>query len=493
MAARPGQRLWAYHERASFSDGHAPEGPVPLDWARQPRPLRCYEGCPRLELPALDAATCVAGPSALDLRALAFLLGTSSGVSQRSGSEAAPLLRRCAPSAGNLHPVETYLVSFGVAGVPDGVHHYDVAGHTLEWRARALPGAAVGRVLVAFALVPARTAWKYGLRSLRSALLDLGHLSAALEEACALLGWRHEPAAVSGRRLARWLGTNRRQDRRRAPREWALVAAACGPAPAPERLEQELRASASRLCWQGRVSPSEPAFELSPPLATALRALRRPRAPRGGSDPQPEVALESPRVRRARMIHVLTRRSARAFGSHAWARDDLRALVQTLERGASRVATASVPLATLVFVNDVRGVPPGLLALEDDQRPRPPWGPHLTREPDPETGLLRLARGDPRAALRRLALGQPLAGDAAVVLAFLACFDGLATHAEHYTEAFLLAGRRAHAAYLWATACDQAACGLGGFDDALAHQLLGVSATRWRVLYLVALGSPLMA
>jgi hypothetical protein len=495
MSARSGargRRLWTYHEAASFAPGHVPEVPQTLDWERQPSLFRRYEGCDRLTLPPLDRswlADDVERARVPDLASLAWLLGASSGVSERTAGAHAPLVRRCAPSAGNLHPLETYIVVGGIAGLPDGVYHYDVANHTLERRALAPlpPPAGAPLLLVAVTSILARAAWKYGPRALRSAVLDGGHLAAALEHACLLLGWRATPARLNGRTLVRLLGVARAADRGQTPAERPLFATRCEFGARRAATPSGLRAWSRTLRWQGRVARSERRFVLAPHVQRAWQALgtptRRVRAIQARGDTRVLGVDE-----RLQLAHdVFARRSARAFEPTALGGAEWRSLGEVLVPRAPG-------LHVLALVCEGQEPAPGLHVLE----PRPAaraslraaLGTHLSWDAAPVSGWLHLTAGNPRGILARLALGQTLAGEAALTLLLLADLAGLDRQPSGYVECLLEAGRRGHAAYLWATRRGLAACGLGGFDDGLAHELLGTVRARWRVLYLLALGKP---
>jgi hypothetical protein len=86
-------------------------------------------------------------------------------------------LRRV-PSAGGRYPVDALLVGEGWA------RRYDPIAHALAGPDPVPDGPAAVRLC----LVPARTVWRYGPRSLPVLLLDLGHAVAALLAAAAALG-----------------------------------------------------------------------------------------------------------------------------------------------------------------------------------------------------------------------------------------------------------------------------------------------------------------
>ena len=117
------------------------------------------------------------------LTALSYLLWACSGVTGGS------LLHRAAPSAGALHPVDTYISVQNVTGLAAGVWRYHPQLHALESVAPGpSPVAALGKacmmqpavlrapVVFFWAAVPYRTVWKYGLRGYRDIFLDAGHI-----------------------------------------------------------------------------------------------------------------------------------------------------------------------------------------------------------------------------------------------------------------------------------------------------------------------------
>jgi SagB-type dehydrogenase family enzyme len=124
-------------------------------------------------------------PSPLDASLLATLLYLTAGVTRvaaRSGG--ARVFFRAAMSAGNLHPVEVYVIAGpGVDGVPAGVHHFAPLeiGLTELRRGdfRAVLSVSAPVVLVLTGLVW-RTTWKYGERGWRHLYWDAGTMLANL-------------------------------------------------------------------------------------------------------------------------------------------------------------------------------------------------------------------------------------------------------------------------------------------------------------------------
>lgn len=119
-------------------------------------------------------------PRGLILSQVSQLLWAAQGVTGPGGL-------RSAPSAGALHPLETFLVAGEVEGLPPGVYRYEPERHALRSmasgdRREPLARAALGQSWVAAApaaLVIAaeysRTTGKYGERGRRYVHMEVGH------------------------------------------------------------------------------------------------------------------------------------------------------------------------------------------------------------------------------------------------------------------------------------------------------------------------------
>jgi len=126
----------------------------------------------------------------------------------RAVDEYAPgivLLKKGAPSAGGLHPVEAYVLVQRVDGIAPGLYHYHPAAHALE-PIREMDSAelenlaktclggqpyfAEAHVVVALTGRFARNFWKYRnhAKAYRAVILDAGHLSQTLYLAATELG-----------------------------------------------------------------------------------------------------------------------------------------------------------------------------------------------------------------------------------------------------------------------------------------------------------------
>jgi len=157
----------------------------------------------------------------LALAELATLLADAYGIARHHGAlhDGTFCQMRTAPSAGGLFPLELYVMTQNVEGLPDGVHHYDVRAHALT---AVDPGAALPtiepfmltypflanvNVIVFLAAVFRRSQKKYGPRGYRYILLEAGHVAQSL---CLCATERGLGSLCMGgfrdARLNRWLG-----------------------------------------------------------------------------------------------------------------------------------------------------------------------------------------------------------------------------------------------------------------------------------------------
>lgn len=135
-------------------------------------------------------------PAPLALAQLAALLWAAQGATARQG----PYLLRTAPSAGALYPLETYVFSNRVEGLPQGWLHFRPSDFSLEVvregdDAEALARACLGQRFLAEAAatfvwtaLPGRSTWKYGDRAARYVGLDIGHAAQNLLLGAVALG-----------------------------------------------------------------------------------------------------------------------------------------------------------------------------------------------------------------------------------------------------------------------------------------------------------------
>jgi SagB-type dehydrogenase family enzyme len=134
--------------------------------------------------------------ASLSLDVLALLIFATQGITGKRGD----IMFRAAPSAGALHPIETYIHANRVAGLDCGIYHLNSVRQALElirpgdW-GRQLAGAALGQDMISdgaalfiWTAIAGRSKWKYHERAYRYIYLDAGHIGQNLYLAATALG-----------------------------------------------------------------------------------------------------------------------------------------------------------------------------------------------------------------------------------------------------------------------------------------------------------------
>jgi len=124
-------------------------------------------------------------PAPLALTDLSSLLWGTQGVTKKDFST----WYRTVPSAGALHPIDTYLVVNRVEGLDPGIYFLDVAGFSLEARKKGDFSLAIARAALeqemaraaaavfVWVAVVERSRQKYRQRAYRYIYLDCGHIA----------------------------------------------------------------------------------------------------------------------------------------------------------------------------------------------------------------------------------------------------------------------------------------------------------------------------
>ena len=156
-----------------------------LDLTNQPSAVKSYRSATTLAMPrnvvptSLSALSVLSGivsaEQRIDDELLSTLLFLAAGITRGIRSPTgAPVWFRTAMSAGNLHPIELYVIR-------DGVWHYDPLGHRLALvrapRSRVPPSEGAHIVVTG---IPFRTCWKYSQRGYRHLFWDAGTVLANL-------------------------------------------------------------------------------------------------------------------------------------------------------------------------------------------------------------------------------------------------------------------------------------------------------------------------
>lgn len=521
--------LLAYHARTKHRFEAFAEGPGQLDWDAQPAAFRHYVGAPQLALPLSGTryerfyGQLPQKPKnaiAADLDSLGALLELSFGISAWKSWGPSRWALRCNPSSGNLHPVEAYVLSAGLPGVGDGLHHYDPENHALE--GRALRPADGGQWLaVGLSSVMWREAWKYGERAFRYCQLDVGHAIAALSYAAALLGWQVEVLALPGATLAHCLGLDRADDfpptryayTENEEPEVLLALHAPGLAAPPVAALADWLQSA---VWQGRPSQIDPAPGYRWPLvsqaAAASRLLRS--TPQKAQFPDYPPLPAHPSQQGAAEI-IRQRRSGQRFDPKFTLDKAVfyRLLDATLPRPQAPFdGQQGVPaIHLLLFVLRVDGLPSGLYLLPRTPQAAAELPARLGQTDTRFAGQCPVASVDPacpahlglsllaplglqemQRLARSLSCHQDIAATSAFSLGMLGDFANIAVDAAQYRILLREAGLIGQVLYLEAEAAGLRGTGIGCFFDDPVHQAFGINDPRWQSVYHFTVGTPII-
>lgn len=435
-----------------------------LDPRNAPAPFKEYRGLHEVALPrdletsSLPATAVLSGrrgerrePDAALVSTLLFL---AAGVTRAVGPPGRRIFFRAAMSAGNLHPVEVYLLvgEGGVEGIDAGVYHFSPLSFTLtplrEGDHRGALGVAAPLAVILTG-IPWRTTWKYGERGWRHLYWDAGTILANLLAGADAHGLEHRTAlGFDDEALQRLLGLD-------GITEMPLAIVPIGPpggeptTPGLEPLSVDIAPVAPRPIRL----PMVEAAQSDGILATeAIEAWRKAGSEMARSAPR-EVATDHRSEDTIEQV-VLRRGSTRRMKRHTVSADHLEWPMAAATRS---VGLDVVPGGTLLdhFVN--------VHAVEG-------FDPSAYRYTGNGLELLRLVE-NPREASASLTLGQPLGGESAYTVFHCAVLDPIfeSLGSRGYRVAQLEAGVVSGRLSLCAFALGMGATGLTFFDDPVSR------------------------
>lgn len=444
-----------------------PERLVPyrrLDPSNAPRPFKEYPGLetkalpPRLVESGRPASEVLSGRNGratkLDADLLATLLYLAGGVTRASGPPGRETYFRASMSAGNLHPVEIYVIAGPqVEGIPAGVHHFSPlsfgltglrSGDLRGWIGTSAP---VALVLTGIAW---RTTWKYGERGWRHLYWDAGTILANLAAAAHAHGLAVEVlSGFDDHRVSRLVDVD------------GVDEVALAVVPIGEGAEEPPEVASLERVGH-RVAPVAPRPIHLPLLVEAQQegVLRQEevsgwrRLAGGATDPAP-ASVEPPGGTRPDTIEeVILRRGSTRVMRRASVPEE--ALVWAMAAATRRTGLDAAPEGTLLEhylnIHDVAGVKAGSYRWSGG-------------------GLELLDHFAPlREVTARLCLDQPLGGDSAYTVFHCAQLDRIldALGSRGYRAAQLEAGVVSGRLALCAFALGLGATGLTFFDDPVA-------------------------
>lgn len=463
----------AFHAHSAHSRAGVLRRAGSTDWGDAPPAFRHYAGRPLHPLPPPVRHAAARG---LHAAQLATLLWSAIGVTQQRGG----LLLRAAPSSGALFATELYLLTRGWLGVPAGVWHVARAGAELRALGPAQAAASllppgVPAALVATAVF-ARSGHKYGERTYRYVLADLGHALENLRVAAAAMGLRADfVTAFDEAAVARALALDERVEGVLAQLWLGAAAGAVPAATTPGEWRSALADDAQPL---GMTQTVHRATSLRTHVPSPGVAQPAPPWPPLAADPgAARIALAA----RARPLAdplalIAARRSQRRYRVEAL---PLALLAELLHAMAAPSPLLSNAVRVHVVAHAVQGLAPGAWRYD-------PVGHALLASP----GAAAAERRRTRAA----ALDQDAAGDAAAVLVLTLDRAALAQDgagfARGWRHGFLQAGMLGERLYLQAQRLGVGVCAMGAFYDDEASALIGVDAAHEWVVHFAALGWP---
>ncbi|MDA0265285.1 MAG: SagB/ThcOx family dehydrogenase [Chloroflexi bacterium] len=451
----------------------------------KPPLYKAYRGLPQVSLPqtlppampALEAVSgsAIAGPSPIDLPALAQLLHYSAGlIRKRVLAAAGEVHYRAAASAGALYPVELYLVCGDLPGLGAGVYHYAPEGNALT-RLRAgdfrdnLAAAAADdslastpAVLVSTAVFW-RSAWKYRARGYRYCFWDNGTVLANLLAVAESLG---QPARMLGgfvdREVDLILGVDSEQEA-----STCLVALGGSGVPAAGS------SSGLSSIEPGDLGFSEP---ISYPESTLLhqesRLVSAQEVSEWRGQPSGEAARGAPNIASAPLGEVIEQRgSTRRFAHEGIPLEQLSTLLAASCSGLPADYGGGL-VEPYLIVNAVDGLAPGAY--------------HYARG----SGELEILKaGEFRQEAGHLCFEQALAADASAVVFLMSDLEAALGRLGNrgYRMAQLEAGVMGGNVYLSAHSLGLGATGMTFFDDAVTA-FFSPHAAGKSLMFLVALG-----
>lgn len=503
-----------YHSRSKHALHRYAAGPGTLDWDAQPDVFRDWTATERTKLPLDIAVSNISWgelvakrePLPFNPHSLGSLLRLCVGLTAWKEYAGSRWSLRAHPSSGNLHPTETWLISAGVTGIADGLHHYQNLHHVLERRAWGCDvgtadtrqfsrGSALSRcdgVWLGFSSIHWREAWKYGERAFRYCQLDMGHVLAAVSYAAVLHGWHPRLLALDSATLAHTLGTDRTEDFVGVEGEEAEVIVA-------------LNATESALPtdwqnWAGKPSllDARPLYQW--PVIEQVAAATRGTPPAG--DPtlaQTSIPVFDDDIYAAQII--LKRRSAQAFdGLSVMPLSVFKRMLASLFPGGSPVWnmwTHTARVHPVLLVHRVEGIAPGVYVLPRVQTAKASLQAALREtftwtQVDPELPLYQLIVARAGKTARTLSCHQDIATQCAVTFMMVAEFAApVAADPVAYRHLHWEAGMLGHVITLEAEAAGWRGTGIGCFFDDAVHEVLGLKDDTFQVLYHYAVGMAL--
>ena len=522
------KNIFQYHNNSKHSYYSFAPGPGYLDWASQPDPFREYEGADDVRLKQMletdrpfFAETLRASSievSQMNFDSLSQLFYDSLAISAWKSYQGTKWALRVNPSSGNLHPTESYLISGpleGLANLPT-ISHYSPLKHGLEIRAnfsdkvweKMVEGLPSDTIFIGLTSIYWRESWKYGLRAFRYCHHDLGHALAAINLACACLGWRSVLVDyLSVKDLEIILGLDQLN-------KDEIEVADCLIAIVPNQDRSILKLNKQivsddflNLNWQGNANVLSSDHVEWPGIDKVSKSSEKPftenRTNIGSVTGQAPYLLQDDLFPMRKAIHQ--RRSAVSMDKRTTINQDTfyQFLIKTIPQ-ANPLPFQSLAWEPQVhlglFVHRVEGLSGGLYLLlrnkiHSEELREKFKQDFLWEKPEacPEQlDLFLLKQGDYRNTSKSVSCGQDIAADGCFSLGMISAFEQpLAQYGSwFYPRLFWECGAIGQILYLQAEVSGIRSTGIGCFFDDPVHEVFGIRDMSYQSLYHFTVGGP---
>jgi SagB-type dehydrogenase family enzyme len=438
-----------------------------------------------------------------DLKTLATWLFLSNGQTKRVDDGPRKLWLRTCTSSAALYPYEIYVAAFAIEGIEPGLYHFSAKEFSLRKLREgqdALFTIKRGRPDLEFlkrsagaifvSSVFCRSAWKFGKRGYRYALLDSGHLIENVVQSATALGIQTVTRlAMNDANMAELIGAPQdalfsQAESVQAMVVWADEARVPLPPRAPSAPVAPLQFIERPVTCPSKVSYGSILAAHEDCVAPGI-TIREIRPPTTELDPLPTSAkrvtlkpAEEPTGGEMFANVLASRRSASDFEWKGIPRDQFLWFSKLAFRGGTYFpfhpdGNYVAAIRPFWIVSDVSGFENGIWYYH------PPW----------DTWTL-LTKGTFRLQAAHLAMQNKNIAHAPAVCFMAANLHALMSQAgpDLYRLAHLEAGIVGQRISLAANAVGLATQGLGGFYDDEARAFLGLGKSNWQILFMTAVG-----
>ncbi len=501
------QMVYTYHNETKHRPSRYARSLGYMDWATQPNPYRSYLGSKQIPLSLsfenrtlsykdiFDEKQTDIAP--LGLESISQFFQFSLGLAAVKSYEGQSWALRCNASSGNLQPTESYLLANDILGMEDGLYHYGVKNHHLEFLAKAKESLDIPKdsFIIGLSSIVWREAWKYGERAWRYTQLDCGHAYKALEISAKILGWDIEIITTNDKDISSLLGLNdtKRYISEEKERADMLLLISKKNKLANKDVDiVKLRRSLQDKYFAvaNQLSPAWHNWEILEKIEDAT------------STPFSNLALIKSEKNDLRKCEyeakevVLKRRSAQVMDkkdTHI-TKNDFETIL------ASVSSKESIPINLILFLHDVENLPSGLYVLLGNTHNKENLQSSMKKlflwekVNSKIDNLYFLQGGDFKFIAKTISCNQDIAAHGAFSLGMLVEFDKQIQKygAHRYKELYWNCGAIGQQLYLEATSLGLSATGIGCFLDDIFHELLGLKNSLYQSLYHFTIGRGLI-